>query len=147
MRRTIEQFLESDDSSSDEDEYPNEPMGTARRTGGPPRGPREEGPSMARRTGGPPGGRPVGVSPATAIRSAGPPLSDRTEETRPISIAGHMSRRAVFVQDEPDIPMSDEEAWNCEEDLDETITDSEDDEDDDNSITGDESIPILIDDM
>ena len=68
-------------------------------------------------------------------------MIDRTEETRPISIAGFMARRAV-----PDLPMSDEEAWNFDEDLNDTVTDSEDDEDDDNSISGDESIPILIDD-
>lgn len=74
-------------------------------------------------------------------------MIDRTEETRPISIAGLMASRAVHVQDEPDLQMSDEEAWNYDEDLDETVTDSEDDEDDDNSISGDESIPIFIDDM
>ena len=58
-----------------------------------------------------------------------------------------MSRRATHVQDEPDHPMSDEEAWNYDEDCNETVTDSEDDEDDGNSISGDESIPIHIDDM
>ena len=73
-------------------------------------------------------------------------MSDRTEETRSISIASLMARRATHVQDEPDYPMSDVEA--VDDDGNETFTDSEDDEDDDgNSISGDESIPILIDDM
>ena len=76
-----------------------------------------------------------------------PRLSDRTVETRPISIGSLMSRRATHVQDEPDHPMSDVEAWNFYEDCIRTATDSEDDEEYGNSISGDESIPNYIEDM